>query len=159
MRIIWVVLGLVLFTACGGGGATDAASEPPTTTTVFFDGLSLELTFRAGEVESGTELHSTLRIENRSGHDIMVPDCNVAGARYALVPVDEPDAELWLQPVIDCGGPFVYEDGYGEEFDGPTFPAATKFGEPLPPGEYFAVLEAVGIAPRVEYPITIEPAD
>lgn len=65
----------------------------------------------------------------------------LALARNALAPVDEPDAELWVVTVTDCKGPFPMPDGYLDEFTGPCFPARTKGSDPLPPGEYLAVLK------------------
>ena len=36
-----------------------------------------------------------------------------------------------------------------------TFYARTKYGEPLPPGDYLAALEIRGLSERVEYPVTV----
>jgi hypothetical protein len=45
--------------------------------------------------------------------------------------------------------------GYRDEYDGPDFFARTKYGEPLPPGEYLAVLDIRGLSQRLEYPVTV----
>ena len=47
--------------------------------------------------------------------------------------------------------------GYRDVFRGPDFYARTKFGDPLPPGEYLAVLEIRGLSQRLEYPVTVTP--
>ena len=60
------------------------------------EGLDLALTFPTTEVTAGEELPSTLTIKNSSGHDITDPACIIGSGRYALVPADEPDAELWF---------------------------------------------------------------
>ena len=85
----------------------------------------------------------------------MDPGCVIAEGRYALVPVGQPDAELWVRPMTDCVGPVRMPPGYRDDYRGPDFPARTKYGEPLPPGEYLAVLEIRGLSQRLEYPVTI----
>jgi hypothetical protein len=47
--------------------------------------------------------------------------------------------------------------GYREEYRGPDFFARTKYGDPLPPGEYLAVLDIRGLSHRLEYPVTVTP--
>jgi hypothetical protein len=133
---------LVLLAACGEDRPAGQVVEAENvTTTMVAEGLELALVFGATEVRAGEELPSRLTIRNASGHDITDPACIIGSGRYALVPADQPDAELWLQPVADRGGSFVYADGFVGDYDGPVFPARTMHGEPLPPGEYLAVFE------------------
>lgn len=93
---------------------------------------------------------------NDSRHTVVDPSRDIAEGRYALVPADDPDAELWLRPLTDCGGPHSMPPGFREESDGREFPAHTKSGEPLAPGEYLAVLEIEGLSQRLSYPDTVE---
>jgi hypothetical protein len=45
--------------------------------------------------------------------------------------------------------------GYRDGYRGPDFFARTKYGEPLPAGEYLAVVDIRGLSQRLEYPVTI----
>ena len=120
-----------------------------------FDSLSISLRLRSTTVQQGKTLRSRAIIENNSSDPVVDPACVIAEGRYALVPVDQPDAELWVRPLTDCGGPFRMPPGYRDEYDGPDFFARTKYGEPLPPGEYLAVLDIRGLSQRLEYPVTV----
>ncbi len=182
MRSAEWLLPLALFAACGddrpAGQVVEA--EKAIATIPSASGLELALAFGTTEVTTGEELPSRLTVRNASGHDITDPACIIGSGRYALVPAEEPDAELWLQPIVECNGPFVYTDGFVAEYDGPTFPARTMYGEPLSPGDYIAVLEtdarrratsnfgdpipppdnpadldADGLSQRLEYPIRV----
>ena len=148
---------LVLLTACGAvQGGTSGRSEPAGGGGVQrFDALAIRLELEATSVHSGTEIESRLLIRNRSGEIITDPGCLIAAGRYALVPVDEPGAELWLAPVVDCAGSFPMPDGFEESYSGPTFPATTKFGDPLAPGRYIASLEIKGLSHRLEQPVDV----
>jgi hypothetical protein len=106
-------------------------------------------------VRTGGEIESRLLIQNRSGKTVTDPGCLIAAGRYALVPMDEPDAELWLAPVVDCQGAFATPDGFKKSYSGPTFPAATKFGDPLPPGRYIASLKIEGLSGRLERHVVV----
>lgn len=86
----------------------------------------------------------------------MDPACVIGSGRYALVPIDDPDPELWLRPVVDCQGPTEMRDGYRDRSSGRTFFARTKHGEPLPPGDYIAALEIEGYSERLEVPVKVE---
>ena len=94
-----------------------------------------------------------MHVENRSGSPVTDPGCQLSNTRHALIPVDQPDAELWTVTMTDCGGPFAYEPGVVDDFTGPTFQAAAKNGDPLPPGDYLAVWEVDG--QRLEYPVEV----
>lgn len=148
---------LLLLVACGGaqGSARDSSERAGGATARRFDALTLSLKLEKTSVPSGGEIESELVIQNRSGKRITDPGCLLGAGRYALVPVDDPAAELWLVPVVDCQGPFVMGDGFSESYSGPTFLAATKFGDPLPPGRYIASLEIEGRSDRLEQPVDV----
>lgn len=44
---------------------------------------------------------------------------------------------------------------YRDEYRGPDFFARTIYGDPLPPGEYLAVLDIRGLTRRLEYRVTV----
>ena len=119
--------------------------------------MTISLRLRSTTVEPGKTLRSRAIIENDSSTVVVDPSCVIAEGRYALVPVDQPDAELWVMPMTDCGGPRRMPPGYQEEYRGPDFFARTKYGDPLPPGEYLAVLDIRGLSQRLEYPVTVTP--
>ncbi len=114
-----------------------------------FDELTIRLQLEARRVRSGREIWSFVDVSNNSGHAITDPRCLLASTSSALVPVTNPDAELWQQVVVDCAGPFRYPDGFIDRRAGPRFVARTKFGDPLPPGEYLATLEIPGYSERL----------
>ena len=134
--------------------ATDAQSSAPSATGRF-DALSISLTLSSSTVQQGKALRSRATIENNSSDWVMDPACFIAEGRYALLPVDQPDTELWVKPITDCGGPLRMPPGYRDEYQGPEFFARTKYGKPLPPGEYLAVLNIRGLTQRLEFPVTI----
>lgn len=135
----------------GGPMDVEDTTRPPGR----FDALSISIRLDSRHVASGNTVRGRLVVVNDSGHSVVDPSCHIAEGRYALVPADEPDAELWLRPLTDCGGPQSMPPGFREESDR-DFPARTKFGEPLPPGEYLAVLEIAGLSQRLSYPVTVE---
>ena len=169
MFIKFLAAGALFLGSCGVADETSAGSKgrttasPATTTTVEtgtptsqrFAGLTIELELEANTVRSGAEVGSALTVSNRSGEDVSDPSCLIATGRYALVPVDAPDAELWLQPVADCAGLFTMEDGFRKTYPGPSFPARTKQGDALSPGAYVAALEIEGYPKRLEQPIEV----
>lgn len=118
------------------------------------DRLDIELIVPERTVRSGGNLPVRLGVRNRSGETVTDPGCVIGSGPYALVPADEPDAELWLDPIVDCGGPMPMPDGYDEEY-GISIPATTKFGDPLPPGGYVAAMEIEGYPERLEVPVTV----
>ena len=121
-----------------------------------FDPLAISLTLHSNRVASGKTLRSRLAVANPSAHSVTDPRCLIATGRYALVPLHNSNAELWEQPISDCGGPHEMEPGFRDESDGPSFLAHTKYGDPLPVGKYLAVLEIQGLSQRLEYPVTVE---
>ena len=155
----------LLLTACGAEAGPAPVSTGPTTATSSptekeatsgrFDGLTIHLELEASSVPSGRQVGSSLTVRNDSGELIVDPRCLLNSGRYALVPIEEPDAELWLQPVMDCGVRLRMPDGFTDRYSGPTFPARTQYGDPLPPGEYVASLEIEGYPERLEQPIEI----
>ena len=158
LRLVALAVSLAMPIACGG--EAEPTTSPTTDVTQSaapqrFDELDLRLELTSSEVASGGELATTLIVENRSGHELTDSGCQIGAGRYALIPVDERSAELWLVPEVDCSGPFVMADGFAERSDGPTFLARTKFGESLPPGDYIAALQIEGRSDRLEYPVQI----
>jgi hypothetical protein len=148
---------LVFLATCGGaqvsaGGGPGRAGDERAQR---FDALTMTLELDETSVRTGGEIESRLLIENRSGKTVTDPGCLIAAGRYSLIPMDEPDAELWLAPVVDCQGPFTMPDGFEESYSGPTFPAATKFGDPLPPGRYIASLHIEELSDRFQQPVVI----
>lgn len=119
-----------------------------------FDDLDLTLELESTTVASGAELDGELVVENRSGEKVVDPGCWLAASKAALVPPDDPDAELRLQVVVDCGGPNTIHPG-DEQRDVLTFVAATKYGDPLPPGDYVAAVEYRGLSRRIEVPVEV----
>lgn len=154
----------MLTAACGG-----ATPEPPSaaagggteqrtmTKSQRFDALDISVVLKSNRVASGKSLYSRLIVDNASDTAVVDPACWIGTGAYALVPVSDPDAEVWVQPVADCGGPYAMKPGFHAEYSGPDFPAHTKYGDPLPPGEYLAVLEIRGLSQRLEYPVTVTP--
>ncbi|NEE03009.1 hypothetical protein [Phytoactinopolyspora halotolerans] len=141
--------------ATGRAAAGSSVSETDAGSATF-DALTISLVFDTTRVASGGELPSTLVVENRSEETVVDPSCDLAEGRYALIPVDEPDAKLWVQPVADCGGPHPMPPGFRGEYTGPDFLAWTETGEALPPGDYLAVVEFEGRTERLTYPVTVE---
>lgn len=156
---------VVLLSACQSTTAPAPVTQAPSTTSTptqrqrvapgHFDGLTITLELKALSVRSGATIGSTLTVRNDSGKTIIDPECVIGSGRYALVPVDDPDAELWLQPVVDCSGAFKMPDGFIERSAGPTFRATTKHGEALPPGQYIATLEIEGYSERLQQPVEV----
>jgi hypothetical protein len=165
MFIRSLVISLLLLTACGAearpapvsGGPTTATSSPPEkkATAGRFDGLTIHLELEASSVSSGREVGSSLTVRNGSGELVVDPKCLLGSGRYALVPIEEPGAELWLQPVVDCGARLKMPDGFTDRYSGPTFPARTQYGDPLPPGDYVATLEIEGYPELLGQPIEV----
>jgi hypothetical protein len=120
-----------------------------------FDRLTLRLELAAPSVKAGASIRSTLVIENRSDRPVTDPRCWLIAGRYGLVPVDHPGAELLTAKIVNCGGPFVYEDGFRDRYAGPTFVARTMSGGPLAPGQYLASLKVRGRSERLEQPILV----
>jgi len=136
----------------GGPANVENAGQSPGR----FDALSISIRLDSRHISSGRTLGGRLVVVNDSRRTVVDPSCVIAEGRYALVPADDPDAELWVRPMTDCAGPHPMPPGFREESRGPDFPAHTKFGEPLPPGEYLAVLEIEGLSHRLSYPVTVE---
>lgn len=164
MLVRLLALSLVL-SACGGASGSAPATQGQTGTPSpsenkaagagRFDGLTITLELKASSVHSGGEVGSSLTVRNHSGETVVDPSCLIGAGHYALVPANDPHAELWLQPVVDCSGPFKMPDRFMERYGGRTFPARTKHGEPLPLGTYIATLEIEGYSERLEEPIEI----
>ena len=115
--------------------------------------MTLEL--NASEVPAGRAVGSHITVRNDSGRAVRDPGCVLAAFRFALVPVDDPDAELWGQVITDCAGAFVIKPGYVDRYSGPTFQATDKFGDPLPPGEYIATVTLDLRSEPLTQPVTV----
>ncbi len=119
-----------------------------------FDDLTFTLEVESPAVRAGAEFTATMIVANRSGHDVVDPGCWLAASRAAVVPPDDPDAELWLQVVVDCEGSRTIRPGE-EERHVLTLVAATKYGEPLAPGDYVVAVEYRGLSRRIETPVRV----
>lgn len=119
-----------------------------------FDDLTLTLELESTTVESGSEFTGKVSAQNRSGHEVVDPGCWLAASSAGVVPPDDPDAELWLQVVVDCGGANTMYPG-DEQWHEITFVAATKYGDPLPAGDYVAAVEYRGLSRRLEAPVVV----
>jgi hypothetical protein len=165
MRTLLVALGIALaLAACGSPEASPPSASTASTTTsgttssgappagVVLGGLDVELRV-APTVVAGEQVEATLVVENRSGRPIVDPDCRLANTRSGLVPVDDPDAEVWGITMTDCGGPFTYEPGAREERRVFFLYATDRFGDHLPPGAYLATYVVGGV--RLQQPVTV----
>ena len=100
-------------------------------------------------------MSSWLDVENASGRTVTDGGCWLSAGRFAVVPADQPDAELWQAVVVDCVGPRDMHDGYVDRLAGPDFQASDMYGEPLPPGSYVAAVEIEGFSTRLAQPLEI----
>ncbi len=137
--------------------ATETPAPSSTKASQPFDRLTIELELRSTIVTSGGSVGSRLIVRNESGRPVTDPGCRLYAPSYGLIPADDPDAELWGQVVVDCSGPFTFKPGYVDRSVGPTFQAADKFGDPLPPGEYLAGMALEGLSERILVPIEVTP--
>lgn len=148
------------------GGCAAPASEPSPSVEALpaatpeprdegrFDGLRFSIELESDTVRAGAELEGTVVIENRTGEEVVDPSCWLYASSSAIVPPDDPGAELWGQVVVDCAGPNRIEPGETVR-DTISFVAATKFGDPLPPGDYVAAVEYRGLSRRLEAAVTV----
>jgi hypothetical protein len=153
-----IAVGAALALAACGASANEAAvptSPEAGGGTGRLEGLTITLELEASSVHSGSEVGSSLHVRNDSGKAVIDPRCLIASGRFALMPADEASAELWLQPVVDCSGPFEMPDGFVDRFSGPRFPARTKHGKALPPGDYIATLEIDGYSEPLTQPVQV----
>lgn len=154
------VCALLLAPACGGdapgaSGPGVAVSQTETGDPQRFDDLTIELRLESTEVEAGGQIESEVLIRNDSDRPVTDPGCLLYAPRFALVPEDDPDAELWGAIVVDCSGPATMHPGEDERASGPTFRAADKYGEPLPPGDYLAVMDLERRRQDIVVPVTV----
>lgn len=119
-----------------------------------FDDLTLTLELESTTVETGARFEGEVLVRNRSGHELVDPGCWLTASSAGVVPPDDPDAELWLHVVVDCEGPQTIYAG-DEQRNTITFVAATKYGDPLPPGDYVAAVEYRGFSQRLEVPVVV----
>jgi hypothetical protein len=131
---------------------TQAASPQP------LDRLSIEFVLGSDTVVTGGSLKTFLDVENNTNMTIVDRACWLGAGRFGLIPVDDPGADLWQSVTVDCGGPFRMKPGFIDRFSRPQIQATNMTGDPLPPGEYLAVLEIEGYSERLVQPVVIEPA-
>ncbi|MFN2524801.1 MAG: hypothetical protein ABR505_00830 [Actinomycetota bacterium] len=164
MLVRFLLCASFALTACDGTVDQGRSSPSPTATAIpseseaearRFDGLTITLEVEQARVRSGREIGSFVDIRNDSGEAITDPRCLIASTRSGLIPANDPDAELWQQVIVDCAGPFIYEEGFIDRRTGPTFVARDKFGDPLPPGDYLAALEIPGYSQRLTQPVEV----
>lgn len=154
------LLATVVFAACSSPAASPTGEAPTAVPSSDpsgqkrFDELDLALELESGTVRAGATLEGALVVVNRSGHEVVDPGCWLTASSAAIVPPDDPDAELWLQVVVDCEGPDSIHPGDRERHT-LSFTAATKRGDPLPPGDYVAAVEYRGLTRRLEAPVTV----
>ncbi|HKY15627.1 MAG TPA: hypothetical protein VJM33_11945 [Microthrixaceae bacterium] len=131
----------LVLAGCGDvNGPTDAEARPSGSITVL-GGLVVTITLASTTVETGAELANTMTYENPTAAEIAVHDCRLWVGASAIAATGDPAPDLWLQPVVDCGGTMVVEPGGAWTGPGPTFLARTKYGQPLKPGTYEAVYQ------------------
>lgn len=144
-------------TACDyfmvGRSSPPAPGHTAAVTSGELDGLTIVLKLAASSIRSGGSVASTVTVKNHSGATITDPSCLLAAYGFALVPENDPEADLWGRVIVDCGGGFKMPDGFIDTKSGPTFPARTDRGYPLAPGNYLATLEIDGH--RVAVPIEV----
>lgn len=75
---------------------------------------------------------------------------------FGLVPADRPDAPLSGELQADCPpGDLLMPPGFAERIPSAVFGARAMAGDPLPPGEYLALLRPRDDIPQVSTPLTI----
>ncbi len=120
-----------------------------------FDRLTMSLELRSDHVAPGGKIPSMVSVRNDTRRPVTDPSCLLASYSFALLPAESPNGELWGQVIVDCSGKFVMKRGYVNAYKGPTFVAADKYGEPLPPGDYVAVMEIRQRSERFVQPVTV----
>lgn len=149
---------LILGSACREEPRVESPEKSPppgTQKRQAFDRLTMSLHLETDEVAPGGTIESQVEVENNSNKAVTDPGCLLSAYRYALVPAGEPQAELWGQVVVDCSGAFKLKPGYMDSYSGPSFRATDKFGDPLPVGDYLAVMELEMRSERFVRPVTI----
>lgn len=160
VKRLGVLLLPLLLLACGSAGteAVEAKHPPalaePSEGATGLDQLTISIELKEDTVKSGARTAFSVTVRNDSDQTVTDPGCYLAQTRAAIIPEDDPDAELWLQVVTDCGGPFEMEPGYESTWT-TTLIARTKTGEALSPGRHIAALEIRGVAHRFELPIEV----
>lgn len=119
-----------------------------------FDDLDLTIRLDSPTVTRGASLEGALVVENRSDYEVIDPGCRLAASSSAIVPPGDPGAELWRRVVVDCAGAHTIRPGDRMRYE-MTFTAATKHGDPLPPGDYVVAVEYRGLSRRLETPVTV----
>lgn len=160
MKLLAALFSTLLLAACESTGTDSIKTERPSAVAVPSNGatglnqLTIEVELKQNAVQSSASTTFKTTVRNASSKTVTDPGCYLAQTSAAIIPPDEPDAELWLQVVTDCGDAFEMDPGFEDTWT-TTLIAATKTGEPLPPGRYVAALEIRGVAHRFELPIEV----
>lgn len=121
------------------------------------DGLTLTLRLKEGVFAPGETIRADLVVENSSGVTIIDPYCFLHSHHRAVIPQDDPFAELWQVNVLDCGRRLRMKDGFRRVYEASVDLRATdKMGEPLDEGEYLASFELPGFSERLSVPVALE---
>lgn len=160
MKRLGALLLILVLPACVSAGtervetAKSTALAAPSKGATGLDQLTINVELKENVVQSGARTAFRINVRNDSDKTVTDPGCYLAQTSAAIIPKDAPDAELWLQVITDCAGPFEMEPGYENTWT-TTLLARTKTGEALMPGEYVAALEMRGVAHRFQLPIEV----
>ena len=163
-RALVVALVLLAASACSDSDEGSSAARPPSPVSspepsrsgpTPFDRLTIRLELSREEVGPGGGIPSLISVRNTSDRSVTDPGCLLYAPRYALIPADDPTADLWGSVVVDCAGSNTMRPGFRETSVGPTFSATDMYGDPLPPGEYVAAMELELLSRRLLVPVTI----
>lgn len=151
---------LCLLVGCGAVGAADETVPAevvasPVEGAEGLDALTLTVRLPRTSVRPGGELVWTYSVRNDSDRPVTDPACHLGQSSAAIAPRSEPDVDLWQRVVVDCSGPFTMKPGFAEQRTGSPLVAATKFGDPLPAGEYVAVIALRDVSQRFEIPVEV----
>jgi len=132
----------------------DESTPTPSISAEQIAGLTFRVELAQNEVVAGGELDYLFTVRNDSGGPITVPSCETSVGGRGLVPVSEPDAELWLVVTVDCQGPHVFAHGAEESWTDTVY-ARDKYGTALEPGEYLVGREVPHVRRRLLVPVTV----
>lgn len=135
-------------------GPSATIVEPPGPSASGLNRLTFEVEIEEDAITPGAKTSLRVTVRNESNKTITDPGCYLGQTSAAIIPVGKTDAELWLQVIVDCSGPFKMKPGY-EDTRSVLLIARTKYGEPLNPGQYIAALEIRGVHQRFEIPIEV----
>ena len=93
-------------------------------------------------------------VRNDSGGPITIPACETSVGPRGIVPASQPDAELWLNVTVDCGGPRTIATGDEESWTETVY-ARDKYGTAYEPGPHLVGRKVRGVQERLLVPITV----